>query len=79
MYRYYIEFYDDEENRTFYEAGIINATDFGTAAVKVEEAYTSPHETVIQLRLFEIEELLADWELKDFLKEDIKTTLSFSE
>lgn len=69
MYYYVVEYWDnfDQESRT--DSGVISAENYSAAASKVEEYYGS--EYVVELKLSKLEEILSEDELMDmFVSEE---------
>ena len=68
MYYYVVEYWDnlDQESRT--ESGVISAKNYSAAADKVEEYYGS--EYVVELKLSKLEEILSEDELMDMFESE---------
>lgn len=66
MYYYVIEYWDnlDQESRT--DSGVISAENYSAAAGKVEEYYGS--ENIDELKLSKLEEILSEDELMDMFE-----------
>lgn len=68
MYYYVVEYWDnlDQESRT--DSGVLSAVNYSTAADKVEEYYGS--EYVVELKLSKLEEILSEDELMDMFESE---------
>lgn len=68
MYYYIVEYWDnlDQESRT--ESGVVSAENCSAAANKVEEYYGS--EYVVELKLSKLEEILSEDELMDMFESE---------
>lgn len=66
MYYYVVEYWDnlDQESRT--DSGVISAENYSAAANEVEEYYGS--EYVVELKLSKLEEILSEDELIDMFE-----------
>lgn len=66
MYYYVVEYWDnlDQESRT--DSGVVSAENYSAAANKVEEYYGS--EFVDKLKLSKLEEILSEDELMDMFE-----------
>ena len=66
MYYYVVEYWDnlDQESRT--DSGVVSAENYSTAADKVEEYYGS--DDVVELKLSKLEEILSEDELMDMFE-----------
>ena len=68
MYYYVVEYWDnlDQESRT--DSGVISAENYSAAADKVEEYQGS--EYVVELKLSKLEEILSEDELMDMFESE---------
>lgn len=68
MYYYVVEYWDnlDQESRT--DSGVLSAENYSAAADKVEEYYGSEH--VVELKLSKLEEILSEDELMDMFESE---------
>jgi len=66
MYYYVVEYWDnlDQESRT--DSGVISTENYSAAADKVEEYYGS--ENIVELKLSKLEEILSEDELMDMFE-----------
>lgn len=65
MYRYEINYWDSFDHATLNEKGICAGKDYGDAANKLIEFYGKDY--VIDIKLSEIEDILIDCEIKEFI------------
>lgn len=66
MYYYVVEYWDnlDQESRT--DSGVLSAENYSAAADKVEEYYGSGY--IVELKLSSLEEILSEDELMDMFE-----------
>lgn len=65
MYYYIINFWDEIDNETSEERGIVGASSYGEAAKKAVEYYGEKN--VIDIKLYELESVICEDEIKDIL------------
>ena len=68
MYRYTIQFIDELNDEKLSEKGICSGANYGEATNKVVAYYGA--ENVIEIKIYEIEDILCDEELKNELGEN---------
>ena len=66
MFRYEINYWDEYDNRQESDKGIISAENYGIAANKIVNFYGE--ENIIDIKLYPLEEILTDDDLKDIYK-----------
>ena len=67
LVRFKFNYYDEEEHKNVEESGIVEAETLGRAVDRVVECMR-PNE-IIDISVYECENLLFDFDLKDFLNE----------
>ena len=66
MFRYEINYWDEYDNKQESNKGIISAENYGIAANKIVDYYGE--ENIIDIKLYPLEEILTDDDLKDMYK-----------
>lgn len=66
MYYYVVEYWDNLDQESRIDSGVISAENYSAAADKVEEYYGS--EGVVELKLSKLEEILSEDELMDMFE-----------
>lgn len=66
MYYYVVEYWDNLDQESRIDSGVISAENYSAAANKVEEYYGS--ENVVELKFSKLEEILSEDELMDIFE-----------
>ena len=66
MYYYVVEYWDDLDQESRTDSGVISAENYSAAANKVEEYYDSGY--IVELKLSRLEEILSEDELMDMFE-----------
>ena len=69
MFRFTVDFYDEETHGPNTDKGIVGTSTYGAAADRLVEYYGK--ENIVSISLYEIEEVVIDDEILEMIDEDV--------